>query len=67
MEVELITCKECKGNGYVRGKLNTGTCIFCRGSGHTNKDSRTTEHDWQLILQMCEDFVYDNEKKFKTH
>ena len=34
---KLLVCKDCTGNGYIRGKQkDVGTCLFCNGAGYKN-------------------------------
>lgn len=56
-------CKECKGNGFIRGLINTGTCIFCFGSGHSDHASRITYHDVESVMDMVEEYVEKESKK----
>ena len=60
----LPICKECKGNGYIRGSLNAATCIFCFGSGHSNHASRVTYDDMLSVFEMCENYVKENKKDY---
>lgn len=57
-----IVCKECHGNGFIRGTLgNTGTCIFCHGQGY--KYNGTFNNNQMITLvKLCGDYVND---KFK--
>lgn len=48
-------CKHCAGNGYVKGIINVGTCLFCRGDGH---DSRMTRQDLDKIIKITEDYIF---------
>jgi DnaJ-class molecular chaperone len=62
-------CTSCNGNGYVRGSLgNTGTCIFCAGTGLINRhQSRTKHQNFWAILRMCEDLINGKETKGRYH
>jgi DnaJ-class molecular chaperone len=60
---KLVVCKDCKGNGYVRGKIQTGTCLFCNGSGHKNHDQRMTDVSFLDIVKLCEFYVQKNDKQ----
>ena len=59
---KLIVCKDCSGNGYIRGQLNVGTCLFCNGSGHKNHDQRLTDGSILDIIGLCEYYVQKNRK-----
>jgi len=58
-EKPVLYCKECKGNGFVKGTQSSaqGLCIFCHGSGHTGHGPR--EHDLNLVsvMKWCEDYI----------
>lgn len=41
--IKFFVCEHCKGNGYqiirqLAGILQTQTCFWCRGEGHTKDD-----------------------------
>lgn len=52
-------CKHCKGNGFVQGQINVGTCLFCRGAGY---DSRTKSSEMQKIIELTQEFITGGKK-----
>jgi len=59
------TCRECRGNGFVRGTQTpmTATCIFCNGSGSTTHGPRPISSRELLdVLQWCEEYIDDKER-----
>jgi len=65
VKAKLNICKECRGNGFVRGTLTivTATCIFCNGSGQTNHEPRPIPNKGLLdVLQWCEDYIDGKER-----
>ena len=59
-------CKHCKGNGYVRGSSeNTGTCLFCSGSGHKYHGPRVTADDYMTIIEKLYVNNYGSKKQTK--
>ena len=62
---EKISCKECQGNGFVRGTQTpmTATCIFCNGVGNTNHGSRPiTNRVFLDVLKWCEEYIDGKER-----
>jgi hypothetical protein len=58
--------KICKGNGYVRGSSeNTGTCLFCSGSGHKKQGPRVTAEDYMTIIEKVYVDTYGSAKQTK--
>ena len=55
----VIWCKECRGTGIVRGtqSLNSGTCLFCHGSGTTNHGPRMHSANLIAVMKWCEDYI----------
>ena len=59
---KLQVCKDCTGNGYVRGKQNdVGTCLFCNGAGYKNHKQRITDTSFLDIIKLCEYYVQKKE------
>ena len=56
-EIKYEICTFCKGNGYVKGQINTGTCIHCDGSGHKEHGSRITNEMFLIIFRDVEGYI----------
>ena len=56
-EIKDEICTFCKGNGYVKRQINTGTCIHCDCSGHKEHGSRISNQLFLNIIRYVEGYI----------
>ena len=56
-EIKYEICTFCKGNGYIKGQINTGTCIHCDGSGHKDHGPRINNQLFLNLIRYVEGYI----------